>query len=343
MIERFSQRERKISRFFARQMLHDYRNDDLDPARRKAVELSLQEDPELKRELASIDKAELYCRTLQGTRISPDFIDELAKERSIGEELGRVLNWKRWPEMARWTIEALAVSAVVVSFIVFVPWQSLKDQFVQRIILQDSEPVKISIPEVLEKKLESKEDEQNRLANLEVEAIEKSIEDEKPSGPASAASAPAIEASAKSATSSNTKTVSQGLLYRMMMRVPDIAQKTADVKRRIQDMGAAKAGNVELGWRKPNGNYFHFSFPESRYQTLLSVLGEYGSVRVYKNPHERVMPEGQIRVILWIEDAVSTPTKDSAAPGVAAPSGSTSTTPSDKVPSVELPPEETEQ
>lgn len=96
----------------------------------------------------------------------------------------------------------------------------------------------------------------------------------------------------------------KGLLYRIIMTSESAETVSADVVAKLTAMGAEKAGQVELGWRKknPDGNYFHFTMPDASYNELVKTLGGYGPVRIYKNPHERVMPEGQIRIILWIED-----------------------------------------
>ncbi len=103
----------------------------------------------------------------------------------------------------------------------------------------------------------------------------------------------------------------KGLIYRMMMKIPDVKDMADDVRDKIVSLGGKKAGQVELGWRKPNGNYYHFSMPEKNYDELVKSLGGYGPVRIYKNPHPRVMPPGVIRIILWIEDAPVAAPKDS--------------------------------
>jgi hypothetical protein len=91
-----------------------------------------------------------------------------------------------------------------------------------------------------------------------------------------------------------------------MMNLSDANKSSVEIKKQIEALGGTKAGQVELGWRKKNppGNYFHFALPQVSYQKLLDELGKYGAVRIYKSPHARIMPEGQIRIILFIEDAL---------------------------------------
>lgn len=107
----------------------------------------------------------------------------------------------------------------------------------------------------------------------------------------------------------------QGELYRVAMKLPGIETKVADFTAKILELGGTKAGQVQLGWRKPNGNYFHFALPQANYTALMQFLGAHASVRMNKIKHTRVMPEGQIRVILWIEDGVQPTIGDIAVEG----------------------------
>lgn len=94
----------------------------------------------------------------------------------------------------------------------------------------------------------------------------------------------------------------KGFVYRAFMSATAVEETTNTVRDLILSLGGMKAGQVELGWRKNTGTYFHFSLPESNYESLLESLRAYSPVRIYKDPHWRVMPQGQIRLILFIED-----------------------------------------
>lgn len=94
----------------------------------------------------------------------------------------------------------------------------------------------------------------------------------------------------------------KGFVYRAFMSLDQLDQVSPKIVAEIKQLNGAKAGQVELGWRKPKGSYFHFSLPESNYEKLMSALKSFGPVRIYKDPHWRVMPQGQIRFILWVED-----------------------------------------
>ncbi|MCB0391619.1 MAG: hypothetical protein KDD58_10015 [Bdellovibrionales bacterium] len=100
-----------------------------------------------------------------------------------------------------------------------------------------------------------------------------------------------------------TKKALKGELYRAFMTLDKIDLVTDEIREKIINFGGEKAGKVRLGWRKKDGSYFHFTFPEKNFEDLEQFLKSYGAIRVYKDPHWRVMPEGQIRIILWVEDS----------------------------------------
>jgi hypothetical protein len=67
-------------------------------------------------------------------------------------------------------------------------------------------------------------------------------------------------------------------------------------------MGGRKAGEVPLGWKKGNSSYFHFTLPENKYEELKQFMTTYGTLKIQKEHHERVMPDGIIRLIISVEE-----------------------------------------
>lgn len=100
----------------------------------------------------------------------------------------------------------------------------------------------------------------------------------------------------------------RGEIIRATMSKGDVEAWTPGVTEEIVRLGGLKAGEVQLGWRRKGGSYFHFSLPQSNYDTLISYLQTLGPVRIVKEPHPRVMPEGTLRLILWIEQGSGTQT-----------------------------------
>lgn len=108
-------------------------------------------------------------------------------------------------------------------------------------------------------------------------------------------------ASAVPATAAASSKSSRSFVYRAFMTLGDLENVAPKITQQIKELGAEKAGEVELGWRRGTGRYYHFSMPDANEQKLLETLRAYGPVRISKDPHPRVMPEGQVRFILWIE------------------------------------------
>ncbi len=112
------------------------------------------------------------------------------------------------------------------------------------------------------------------------------------------------EVSGDSSESNNTDISRKpsGIVLRGAMKIDELDEKTPLIAQQILELGGRKAGEVELGWRKDNkGSYYHFSLPEENYDKLLEYLQGLGPVRFSKDSHPRVMPQGQLRFILWVE------------------------------------------
>lgn len=93
----------------------------------------------------------------------------------------------------------------------------------------------------------------------------------------------------------------KGFVYRAFMNLPNLEETGPRITSMIRGLGGAKAGEVEIGWKRGTGRYYHFSMPEMNEKRLMDQLQVYGPVRISKDPHPRVMPKGQVRFILWIE------------------------------------------
>lgn len=126
-----------------------------------------------------------------------------------------------------------------------------------------------------------------------------------PTQQAPAPATPAVVSSAQESTpASSTQKASRGYVYRAFMTLSDLENVAPKITQQLKELGAEKAGEVELGWRRGSGRYYHFSLPEVSEQKLMETLRGYGPVRISKDPHPRVMPQGQLRFILWVESGV---------------------------------------
>ena len=114
--------------------------------------------------------------------------------------------------------------------------------------------------------------------------------------------ASAVAGAVKLEEVSQVNSAMRGVLYRAYMTLGNVDEVSLEMANVIRGLGGTKAGSVELGWRKPNGSYYHFTLPEANYDKLVSALRTYGPVRIYKERHKRIMPDGEIRLILWVEE-----------------------------------------
>ena len=97
----------------------------------------------------------------------------------------------------------------------------------------------------------------------------------------------------------------KGFLFRGSIVVTNVPTVTAKFVEKIQELGGRKAGEVELGWKKGDSSYFHMTIPESKYSAFIEFAKDYGVFKVSKEKHERVMPEGIVRVIFTIDEKKS--------------------------------------
>ncbi|MBX3016956.1 MAG: hypothetical protein KF767_03630 [Bdellovibrionaceae bacterium] len=94
----------------------------------------------------------------------------------------------------------------------------------------------------------------------------------------------------------------RGFLYRGRLQVTNVEAVTPKLVEFVNTAGGRKAGQVDLGWQKGQGSYFHFTIPEAKYEELEAFFREYGTLVISKERHERVMPEGIIRLIVEVEE-----------------------------------------
>lgn len=315
MNERFEEslknRRRQLSRFMARELLLDYAQGQLDPQRRAALEEYLPTCKDTQKELESLKAALAYTEQLGKIHVADTTVQQIETTKLGWAKWSDRVAWRNWPEMARWTAEAVGVAAIVAIFVSLFPIQKLSrwlPSMAQELILAEVEKTEA------EKREEAYQETVDTLARTtpepEATVPEPPAEPEKAQAPALPAPAKvkdkakipvADKADAETAPTPAPKGA-KGFVYRAFMSSSKIDDTTGQVKELIHSLGGEKAGQVELGWRKNSGTYFHFALPESNYEDLLSSLRTFSPVRIYKDPHWRVMPEGQIRLILFIED-----------------------------------------
>lgn len=301
----------EMSRFHCREMLYDYMTGRLDNQRREAVEKFLAKDAELKAELEMYVEAARYCEALSQVQLADATIHELENIRLQSEVVADRIRYRNWPDLLKWSSEAVVISVFVAGLAMVIPWGRMRETFKSpphnEVVLADVE----TKPEVAATTVETKP-----VAVAPAPIVAPTPVPPVAPTPAPVAVAPPVKTEPVPApeppkprlvekqigTNASIKPASKGMLYRILMNKSDIETLAPELRDKIVALGGKKAGEVEIGWRQPGQNYFHFSMPEANYEQLLSILATMGTARVYKSPHERVMPEGIMRIILTIKD-----------------------------------------
>ena len=298
---RLSRPKRQLSRFMCEEMIYDYAEHKLDSEHRQALEQSLNDNLELQRELKAIQAAEVYCKQMALARISSLQLEKLKSAESFFSKSMDRLHYRNWPDVIQWTTQALILSASVAIFTLIIPWQRVQRNASRFIELNHTRTV-INSPVIASAPVTA-----SRVAKPQVAIVSAAK-----TPVATAVKAPLVTTSPSTPTTQNAKSAEvaattpklKGVLYRMWMELPDVDTVAPQVRAKIIQLGGYKAGQVELGWRKvnPSGAYFHFIMPKKNYDDLIKTLGAYGPVRILKTAHQRVMPPGKIRIILWMKE-----------------------------------------
>jgi hypothetical protein len=94
----------------------------------------------------------------------------------------------------------------------------------------------------------------------------------------------------------------QGFLFRGNATIPSIASINPQLIAKLNEMGAQKAGQVNIGRLKGTTSYFHFSIAEREVEEVRKLFFQYGSLDLRKEKHDRVMPEGTVRIIIEVSE-----------------------------------------
>lgn len=321
---KFSKKNKRvISPFIVRESLYDYMTGNIEADIRPQVEEAIKYDKEIQAELSHLNAAKDYVESLSQLRVEAKLVDDLIEQSGIVSEISQKVAFERWPQSLKWGLEAVAVIAVMVSLLTVLPLEKVSQYLQQRnpqIILaeiqaqKDSSNIEISdesnqfvdegatLPPVAATPTPSKNEsplEQNAGKTTKTPPEQKA---EMESPPATATE-PAKTAKVETAEEPKTA-VTTGVLYRGALAVTNVEVIGPKITEKITTLGGRKAGSVELGWKRtPNSVYYHFTIPEAKYEDLVSFLATYGSPKIQKEKHPRVMPDGIIRLIITVEEA----------------------------------------
>jgi len=310
--------QRKVSAFVGQELLYDYMTGALDSDRKKAVEDYLHSNREAYSDIQKIQHGMNYVEMLGATQVSEALLEKIKMPTSYLQGLLQKIDFDEWSPGFKLAIEASVVALGVVAIAILMPWNRMT------IFRGDSKDMVLS---ELSKKYDTK-------SNSEKEAVFKddtTFPDEE-SGDHSETSVVAVTSSStttslvvakspteKSAKENNAAAVPpippadedkttaadskrQGFLYRGSIEITNVQAVTPKLVDKVSELGGRKAGNVELGWSRGSGAYFHLTIPELKYEELKAAFSQYGELKITKEKHDRVMPEGIIRIIITVEE-----------------------------------------
>lgn len=328
--------ERKISSFIGQELLYDYITEQLDPEREKAVKEFLDNNREAQGDITKINNGIAYVERMSETVVSQPLIEQIKQPSSYLEVVLMKIRFDQWPQGLRLGLEALLVAVGITCIALILPWHkimSLKiggtDVILTEVSHNDRTQENSSEMTAKEEAPEfTDEGTDQEVAATATAASKPTVTPIKPvvtptvkptpspvaaatpaktpapsTAPSGSEGAVAANVAGEVATPAESKR--QGYLYRATIDVTNVTAVSAKLAERIAELGGRKAGDVELGWKRGDGSYFHFTIPESKYQDILTLFGEYGQLKINKEKHERIMPEGIIRLIINVDEKKS--------------------------------------
>jgi len=295
--------QRQVTPFTGNELLYDYISGILDEERKRAVEAHLENSREAQQDLQKIQIGQQYAEKLKQIQVTSALQDRLSAPSSYLSVLFKKSRFDQWPVGLKWGLEALVVVFVIVTFLTVAPWEKVMKL---RLSTGSSDVVLTELNKGITSKTTTAE------APAPVESpqfVDEGIKKEPAATPmvvAAASPAPAVKIKATPVPEQNAESTkaSTGYLYRGQIEVTNLEAVGPKIVEKILELGGRKAGEVELGWEKtPGSAYFHFTIPEAKYEELQAFLSGYGTAKITKGEHPRVMPDGIVRLIITVDEA----------------------------------------
>jgi hypothetical protein len=300
--------QRQLSQFVGQELIYDYFVGSLDEGRKKAVEDFLKQNPDANKDFQKIRNGIQYADQLALIKVSEPLFDKISAPASFIQMIIQKIRFDEWHPALRGAFEAAIIATGVSLVAVFVPWHQ-----VMEIKLADQDFILTEVsrnetrPRGSEQEVANKDQEifpyeaETVTTTTTVPIVKASLPlPTVPQLAAVAVSAPVEKAERVEETVGGAKLT--GFLFRGSLHLVNPQVVAPKLAEKITDLGGRKAGEVELGWMRGTGAYFHFTIPEDKYAELETILKEYGEYKVQKERHGRTMPKGIIRLIITAED-----------------------------------------
>ncbi len=331
--------QRSVSSFVGQELLYDFVTDQLDAERKKAVTEFVQKNKDAQMDILKIENGITYAQKLGETKVSEALLEKVTEPASYLELMIQKTRYNKWSPALKLAFEGSIVALGVISLVILVPWHRLMDlKLASKEVVLSEIDNQYSKKTKTESETPSKEEDsfpdEGAPAAAAAAAVAKNSpstttttlpvappvvkpEAQLPATALVATAAPVVpvpptpppaptpvakpsKQASVAATENEKKPV--GELYRGRIFVTNVPAITPKLVDKIAELGGRKAGQVELGWNKSDSSYFHFTMPQTRYDELVEYFKEYGNLKIQKEKHERVMPDGVMRLIITVEE-----------------------------------------
>lgn len=312
---------RTLSPFICRELLYDYVTGDLDEERRAAVAQTVESDRETREAHDFVVRGLAVADEFAASAPSTKLLEAIMQAESAVSLGKRYARWRNWPRTLRTSLVVAIASALLGFLVTRLPFGRLSaarkaPNAVVLAPIEKNAPSAAQLaeglpaPGVEDGSGDDVDDTEEGEAPQQptVAAAAKNAERLKREGEARALreahageDTRANEPEPPPAAAEKKDQKAKSFVYRAWLKVEDVEAESPKIVDIVSDLGGTKAGEVDLGWRKGAGAYFHFALPAKNEEDLLDRLKAHGRVRISKDPHPRVMPAGQVRFILWVE------------------------------------------
>ncbi len=302
--------KRSLTKFICQELLYDAISGKLDSARKAEVDSFILTCKDSQRELEKLSKGLKFVEQIRKVEVSKDLRSGLINYQPRWKVL--MSQGSLWSSRRGWKVlPYIFLSAIIILGLgIFKPWQIRVNPEVTLIEQVKMEPDIVSSPaDVVVAPAEVNLTVDAATSQNLVSPVADSNETKPPvkvattTGVAGPAEPTPAATAAPHQIAKEVVGTQKGALTRGVLEVSDFASAWPAIRDKILALDGKVAGNVELGWlRRKNEAYFHFSLPESNKPELEIFLKTFGPVRFSTEPHSRVMPEGQIRLILTVKD-----------------------------------------
>jgi hypothetical protein len=325
-----------MTKFLCMELMYEYVSGTLDPAREKDIEAYLPTDREAQRELERVKRALAYTQKAASAHVTPALHEALLMFEPQWQKSLR--EWTLWSSQRGWKMlpYIFVVLTTAVGLWVTKPWQgaditevTLAEQQRAESDMPAAPPANLAVPAVAPEAAAPAPEGTPPLNTVPAPATTPAtlpkIATPAPKLPGSSmptpmkpdaeeaavtnAGAAIAEAAAPEDESADVPPIAKGEVFRGEMSVTDFENTWPAIRDKVFSLGG-KSNGAMGGVKKDGHSHFHFSIPESNLADLEQFLGTFGPVRFEREKVSRVMPRGQIRIILTVKALKDTDTTD---------------------------------